>query len=232
MPRKSKNKFSVKEDTVFITRDEWTVAALATYRDDYYKELTSYTWTLKNGYPSNETLGGLHLYMMRKWYGDDMVKDMAQRGYVVDHMNNEHMDCRISNLAFYLKDWNTAKGQYFDKYSRNIEKDLAITIAKDFSTDYYQLSIACNIPMIYIDDIGNRHLIDAIRILYDKDTYSDVVLDAERIVTNYIERKEFTIPKSSYQLECKIHVYKVSTNLGNDAEKAANILTKNRNYYI
>lgn len=32
--------------------------------------------------------------------------------------------------------------------------------------------------------------------------------------------------------ECKIHVYKVPTNLGNDAEKTANILTKNRNYYI
>ncbi len=42
--------------------------------------------------------------MMRKWYGDDMVKDMAKRGYIVDHINNEHMDCRISNLAFYLKD--------------------------------------------------------------------------------------------------------------------------------
>lgn len=161
-----------------------------------------------------------------------MVKDMAKRGYIVDHINNEHMDCRISNLAFYLKDWNTAKGQYFDKYSKKLEKDLAIVIARDFSTGYYQLSIVCNIPMIYIDDIRNRHSIDAIRILYDKDTYSDVVLDAERIVTNYIERKEFTIPKSSYRLECKIHEYKAPTNLENDAEKGGNILTKNGDYFI
>ena len=70
MPRKSKNSFSVNGDTIFIGRPEWETLAMCTYRDDYYSELSSHTWGLNNGYPSNSSLGGgLHRYMMAKWYG-------------------------------------------------------------------------------------------------------------------------------------------------------------------
>ena len=39
-------------------REGWKRLAFATYREDYYEELTSHTWTLSNGYPTNATLGG------------------------------------------------------------------------------------------------------------------------------------------------------------------------------
>ena len=63
----SKNTFTVNDGTITIMRDEWEQAASASYRADYYKELTSHTWGLKNGYPNNDALGGgLHRYMMAK----------------------------------------------------------------------------------------------------------------------------------------------------------------------
>ncbi|MGO5054583.1 HNH endonuclease [Holdemanella porci] len=111
MPRQSKNKFEIINDEIHITREGWPLIGLTTYREDYYEELTSKTWSLTKpnsdtedkGYLSNGTLGLLHRYIAGKWYGEDVLKDMTEKGYVVDHMNNNHADCRISNLEFLKK---------------------------------------------------------------------------------------------------------------------------------
>ncbi|MDQ0216799.1 hypothetical protein J2S13_003285 [Oikeobacillus pervagus] len=119
--------------------------AFATYREDYYEELSTYTWTLSNGYPTNATLGGcLHRYMMAKWYGDVVLRDLIEKGYVVDHMNHGHMDCRISNLEFLKHNRNVAKGQYLDKEAKQMRYRLAVTLFKDFFTGCYQITIGCN----------------------------------------------------------------------------------------
>lgn len=68
MPRESKNKFEIVGEDVHITKDEWSVIGLTTYREDYYDELCSKTWTLTKansetddkGYLSNTALGLLH----------------------------------------------------------------------------------------------------------------------------------------------------------------------------
>lgn len=46
MPRRSKNKFEVVNGDIHITKEDWPVVGLTTYRDDYFEELTSKTWTL------------------------------------------------------------------------------------------------------------------------------------------------------------------------------------------
>ncbi|WP_423773846.1 HNH endonuclease [Aneurinibacillus aneurinilyticus] len=51
--------------------------------------------------------------MMAKWYADDVLRDLTEKGYVVDHMNNDHMDCRISNLEFLKHNRNVAKRTVF-----------------------------------------------------------------------------------------------------------------------
>lgn len=144
MPMNSKNAFEVKGDTIYISRPEWKELALATYREDYYPELSTHTWGIQNGYPSNQTLGGgLHRYMMAKWYGEDILKDMTERGFVVDHMNNNHMDCRICNLEFLKHNRNVAKGQYLDKEAKQ-QRGIALSIFKDFKTGCYQITVGCN----------------------------------------------------------------------------------------
>ncbi len=94
-----------------ISKEGWPLIGLTTYREDYYEELTSKTWTLTKanietddkGYLSNKTLGLLHRYIVAKWYGQDVLDTMTQKGFVVDHLNNNHTDCRISNLEFLKK---------------------------------------------------------------------------------------------------------------------------------
>ena len=70
MPRTSKNKFEIINDEIHISKEGWPLIGLTTYREDYYEELTSKTWTLTKansetddkGYLSNKTLGLLHRY--------------------------------------------------------------------------------------------------------------------------------------------------------------------------
>ena len=65
MPRTSKNKFEIINDEIHISKEGWPLIGLTTYREDYYEELTSKTWTLTKansetddkGYLSNKTLG-------------------------------------------------------------------------------------------------------------------------------------------------------------------------------
>lgn len=195
---KNKNNFNVHNDTIYITREGWESVALATYRDDYYEELTSHSWHLNKGYPTNSTLGGgLHRYMMSKWYGDDVLQELIEKGYVVDHMNNDHMDCRICNLEFLKHTRNVSKGQYLDKEAPNIRHRIAVSIFKDFNTGCYQITIGCNDSIVSYDSYGGKHFINTIKLLYNC-SYALVILDAEAIITEYEESDSFSLENLRY----------------------------------
>ena len=124
--------------------------------------------SLNNGYPYNATLGGgLHRYIIAKWYGEDMLKEMTEKGFIVEHMNNNHMDCRICNLEFMKGNRNVAKGQYFDKESEALRHSIAVSIFKDFTTGNYQITIGCNANIVCKDQGGVEHHINAIKLLYN-----------------------------------------------------------------
>lgn len=225
----SKNIFEVIDERIFISREEWEKPAIATFREDYYDELSSVTWILQNGYLYNRKLGGtLHRYMMTKWYGEDMLKDFTDRGYVVDHLNNNHMDCRITNLEFLKKAYNTAKGQSFDADSKEMQNRIAVTLFKDFSTGYYQITIGCNDYIEQKTADGNIKSINAIKYLYESD-YSIVINDAENIIRIY--ETEGRIPTSNLNA-CEIKIY-YSPNIElTDEEKNRAFIERDGQYYI
>lgn len=173
MSGKSKNSFEVINDEIHIYGENWSRVGLTTYRKDYYDEICSKTWSLTNrkdldkSYLKNSDLGLLHRYIMSKWYGKKILDEMSEKGYIVEHMNNKHMDCRISNLEFLKKAYNTAKAQTFDKDSVEMEKHIAVNIFKDFSTGCYQLTIGCNDSIIGFDTEGSKYYVVAILLLYN-----------------------------------------------------------------
>lgn len=210
MPRRSKNKFEVVNGDIHITKEDWPVVGMTTYRDDYFEELTSKTWTLTKanggtddkGYLSNGTLGLLHRYIVAKWYGQNVLEEMTAKGYVIDHMNNNHVDCRISNLEFLKKAYNTAKGQAFDVDSKALEHNIAVNLFKDFSTGCYQMTIGCNDDIVGTAVDGKKYHIVAILLLYDCD-YSIVINDAENILRVYETEGRIDVGKT-YACDIKI----------------------------
>ena len=225
----SKNTFTVDGDTIAIMRSEWDQRALASYREDYYKELASHTWGLKNGYPNNDALGGgLHRYMMAKWYGEDVLAQFTEKGYVVDHMNNNHMDCRITNLEFLKKAYNTAKGQSFDVDSRSMRFRIAVNIFKDFSTGCYQITIGCN------DSIGKKtpdgviHWINDIKLLYNCD-YSIVINDAENVLRIYDTEGRIAVSSNN---ACDVRINYAPDIQLTDEEKGQALVRRGDKWYM
>lgn len=96
-----------------------------------------------------------------------MLKEMTEKGFIVEHMNNNHMDCRICNLEFMKGNRNVAKGQYFDKESEALRHSIAVSIFKDFTTGNYQITIGCNANIVCKDQGGVEHHINAIKLLYN-----------------------------------------------------------------
>lgn len=189
----SLNTFSRRDDEVEIYREEWKKVALTTYREDYFDELTSATWTENKGYLTNGKLGALHRYIMEKWYGEEMLSEMTSQGWVVDHMNNDGFDCRISNLEFLPTRHNIAKGQTVDVEAEAMRQHIALSMFKDFSTGMYQIHVDCNDPIsLYNATTGELRPLAKLKLLYNCD-YRIVINDARDILLNYDLYKNFKL---------------------------------------
>ena len=198
----SKNKFEISGDDIHIYGEGWNKIAKTTYREDYYDELTSVTWTAENGYLKNAKLGYLHRYIMGKWYGEDMVSDMLNKNIIVDHMKNDGFDCRISNLEFLIKSYNTAKGQILDVNSKDMKYHIALNLFKDFDTGLYQITIGFNDDVWLVDNINKtKRSLKRLKLLYNCD-YRIVINDAEGILLDYQTQQVVNIDKLRC-IECK-----------------------------
>lgn len=196
----SKNKFDIlNEGLVSISREGWDKVGLATYREDYLDELSSLTWSRKGNYLKNSKLEiSLHKYIMMKWYGEDEVKEMLDKGWVIDHMDNNGYNCTIENLEFLSRHINTSKGNWLDIEKEDARQHIALGLFKDFSTGNYQITIGFNDDVGLNKDDGKLLLLDNIKLLYNS-SYKTVILEAERILNDYRENNEINLDKLSFK---------------------------------
>lgn len=211
------------DDNITIHRPDRKEIMFTTYREDYWDELSKQTWRLDNkGYPICSKLGALHRYIMGKWYGEEALAEFTNKGYVVDHLDNQHNNCRISNLEFLKKDFNTSKGQWLDKQVKELELHFALAIYKDFKTGCFQITIGMNDSICRKDNDGNEHHVASVKFLYTKD-YPIVIKDAEMMLLD-LERQEF---KASKYNACAIRIYDSIVLDLKDDEKEAPMVIRN-----
>lgn len=193
----SENRFWVNEDTLSIYREGWKKVATATVRTDYLEEIQKYTWSTSKDHLQS-SLGTLHGYIAKKWYTEQVYRDFIDNGFVVEHMDGDGFNCTIENLCFLPNGENIAKGHTLDKYIKD-KAFIALNLFKDFSTQFYQISIVFNYPAKLICDNINGAIIDSAFLLYDKDELYEIVInDARRIMLEYSKSKTFTPSKLSF----------------------------------
>ncbi len=180
-----KNRFDRNDDIVLISHPEWGFVASASIRDDYAEELQSVSWSQKGNYLYSSKLGMyLHIYIARKWYGDDVYEKMKVDGYVVDHMDNDGYNCCINNLCFLMNNENKATGLTVDQYSKK-KTHIALSLYRDFTTTLIQIAIAFNYPAIAkIKALDKPAVIEIAYLLYDKE-YEVAINDARGILYDY-----------------------------------------------
>ena len=182
----SKNTFEIVGERVTISHPDWDFLAFASVKDEYADELQSVTWSKKGEYLYSSKLKVyLHVYIMRKWYGDDVCRKMNNEGCVVDHLDNNGHNCCIENLSFLLSDENKAKGMTLDKMSAD-RSHIALSMFKDFNTQLFQITIFFNYPpkVVNIEGLDRPAVIDLAYFLYDSE-YEIVINDARAILYDY-----------------------------------------------
>ena len=204
MANSSKNVFSIDGDTITISHSDGDFIATASLREDYEGEIQSVTWSKNGNYVYSQKLGVyLHIYIMKKWYGEDVYDQMKTSGYIVDHMDNNGYNCCIDNLCFLTYDENIAKGHTVDKKSKN-KTHIALSLFKDFYTQNIQMTIVFNYPAIAkISSINSPAVIELVYLLYDCE-YEIVLNDARAILYDYEYNHTFDPEKlhdSDYHIE-------------------------------
>ncbi len=165
---------------------------------------------------------------MAKWYGQDVLDEMTEKGFVVDHMNNIHSDCRISNLEFLKKAYNTAKGQAFDADAKEMQFRIALSLFKDFTTGSYQITIGCNDTIVGETSEGQKFYVNAILLLYDCD-YSIAVNDAENILRVYETQGIISVSKTH---ACSVKVRKAIELALTEEEKKGSVVVRDGVPYL
>lgn len=179
------NTFSITGDIIYIHRPEWDFIAQATIRDDYVQKIKDATWGLKDKrYPHNATLGTLHSYVMKQWYGEQFCNEMKEKGFVIDHIDNVSHNCCIDNLYFLAEAYNKAKGMTFDQENKD-KRFIALTISRDFDTELFQITISFNYPAkLKLEGFEHPAVIEVAYLLYEGD-YRSVIADAQDILMDY-----------------------------------------------
>ena len=199
----SKNKFEVHGDMISISHPDWDFIASATIREDYIDEIQSVTWSKNGDYLYSSKLKKyLHIYIVRKWYGDECYEKMSSENYVVDHMDNNGYNCCINNLSFLTSDENKAKGMTVDKLSKE-KAYLALSLYKDFSTQLYQMTLFFNYPAVAkISNLTSPAVIELAYFLYDRE-YEIVLNDARNVLYDY--RRDYSFePEKLHDIDFHI----------------------------
>lgn len=182
----SKNTFEISGGRVIIGHPDWDFIAVASIKDEYADEIQSVTWSKKGEYLYSSKLKMyLHVYIVRKWYGDEIYEKMKAEGCVVDHMDNDGHNCCIDNLSFLPSDENKAKGMTVDKMSAD-RRYIALSMYKNFETQLFQITIFFNYPakIVNIENLDKPAVVNLVYLLYDSE-YEIVINDARAILYDY-----------------------------------------------
>jgi hypothetical protein len=198
----SKNIFSINGNEITIFNKRWDKIATATIRSDYIDEIQSVTWSKNGEYLYNKEHGYLHIYIMKKWYGEVLYASMKENDYIIDHMDNEGFNCSISNLCFLTSDENKAKGLTLDKMSRE-KCHIALSLYKDFHTQLMQITIVFNYPAVAkIRELEASAVIELAYLLYNSPDEL-VINDARMILYEYKNDYSFS-PENLHDVDYHI----------------------------
>ncbi|MQR84338.1 hypothetical protein GFV16_00065 [Bacillus megaterium] len=196
----------ISGDSIIFSSEKVNKLGFTDYNKALWDKVKTMKWNIRfNGknkkpyiYSSNKGKKvDLHRFVMEHWYGKNEIEKAKKEDFVVDHISNESLDCKISNLCFIPRTLNTSKGNDFDIRRKEVEYIFALNIFKDFRTQLFQITIGFNDPASYIEK-NKRIPIAKFFLLYDNN-FRRVLYDANNIINELLESKRFDVQK----LHCK-----------------------------
>ncbi len=107
-------------NAVYLKRDQWgdKRACISDY-PGLLDEVQRYTWTLKTGNHPYLWCGklntSLHKFVLSYIYGGDKLDNMLANDNIIEHLDNDGLNCSYDNLHIISSDYNKAKAFTIDK---------------------------------------------------------------------------------------------------------------------
>lgn len=152
-------------DTYELSRENWRGHKAKISKDpDLLEAVKKYTWTYSesNNHPylKSSKLGiSLHRFVMNYIYGDEKISKMIAEGCIIEHLDNDGLNCTYENLHILSGDMNLAKAFSIDKRQKEGEDVLFPAYIMDVyyihNTNKFQMQIFMN-EDIYYNSVTNN----------------------------------------------------------------------------
>lgn len=133
---------SVRGDVIELRRDQWNgnVAYISNY-PGLLDEVKKYTWTYSaNPHPyliCSVLQTSLHKFVLQFLYGKDKLEEMIGQSNIIEHLDNNGLNCAYENLHILSEDMNKAKAFSIDKKSAALQVGEIASIPALVTDVYY-----------------------------------------------------------------------------------------------
>lgn len=152
---------SYEGDRIKLQRDQWkgNVAYISNF-PGLIDEVKKYTWTYNAGdHPylvSSKLKISLHKFVLQFLYGKEKLDEMIGKANIIEHLDNNGLNCAFENLHVLSEDLNKAKAFSIDKKNESLES-LELSAIPAMVTDvyyshknqYFQLQVFFNKNIVY-----------------------------------------------------------------------------------
>ena len=148
-------------DMILLKRDQWKdhTATISDY-PGLLDEVMKYTWTYyESDHPylkCGKLNTSLHKFVLAFLYGADQLNHMLNNDNIIEHLDNDGLNCAYDNLHIISADYNKAKAFTIDK-ERALEPDIPSFITDVYYSHekhYYQMQVFFNRDVFYNQSNG------------------------------------------------------------------------------
>lgn len=146
---------------ILLKRDQWKdhTATISDY-PGLLDEVMKYTWTYyESDHPylkCGKLNTSLHKFVLAFLYGADQLNHMLNNDNIIEHLDNDGLNCAYDNLHIISADYNKAKAFTIDK-ERALELDIPSFITDVYYSHekhYYQMQVFFNRDVFYNQSNG------------------------------------------------------------------------------
>ena len=226
----------IQGDRIYLQREQWknNVAYISNY-PGLLDEVKKYTWTYSEGkhpYLNCGTLKvSLHYFVLQFLYGKGKLDEMLAKSNIIEHLDNNGLNCAYENLHVLSSDLNKAKAFTIDKMNAELESG-EITDIPALITDvyyshehkYFQLQVFFNKNLVF--NTQNKNVVESFTFLYND--FNNLFIDW-LYCFECIKDERFDVCKHHAK---KAYVKEAPTFELREDEKDATIIQRDGQYYL
>lgn len=219
-----------------LQRDQWNgnVAYISNY-PGLLDEVKKYTWTYTSGghpYLNCSILNiSLHKFVLQFLYGEEKLSEMLGRENIIEHLDNNGLNCTYENLHVLSEDMNKAKAFSIDKRSAALEANgiapipaLVTDVYYSHEKKYFQLQVFFNKNLVF--NMTTKRLVE--RVLFQYSDFDSLFIDWLYCL-DCMKTEKFDIHKHH---ATKVYVADAPQFVLREDEKDAVLVKREGKYYL